>query len=429
MGFFLRKSVGVGPLRLNFSKSGIGISGGVKGARLGVNSQGRPYVHAGRHGIYYRQFLDSKGKRGRAAQSAAPATAAPSASQQLFQQLGPQVVDSFEPNDHTTPYLSLARELPKGVETLDKPPIPSPAGKLFLLGVVAFLFRWEPFYVFLGLIAFYLIAKYAYQLWERHKLKQAKKYLLEDPHTQPGQDTWNQYAASLPLEDQKALALDFAGRLLEADLDKARSPFQAADYRWLPLESQHLRLVKDMVLSNRVETLLADHQLTQEEETLLMEVATVWDLSPEIRQRLRQMIRELGEMRQMHTKGSAPIHASRALKKGENCYFEDDGKFLRRATLSSYTSEGIRYRRIGYTLDVAGIFRITNLSLEIDHGAGIRAYRIADVEDIILALEEGVVEVKIKDRVNPVYFTCTQLIKAAAILHLMAPHVEENAAP
>ncbi|EIM78343.1 hypothetical protein A3SI_03570 [Nitritalea halalkaliphila LW7] len=75
-----------------------------------------------------------------------------------------------------------------------------------------------------------------------------------------------------------------------------------------------------------------------------------------------------------------------------------------------------------------GIFRITNQSLEIDHGAGIRSYRIADVEDIILALEEGVVEVKIRNRVNPVYFTCNQLIKAAAILHLMAPHVEENTA-
>ncbi|EIM78344.1 hypothetical protein A3SI_03575 [Nitritalea halalkaliphila LW7] len=221
---------------------------------MGVNSQGRPYVHAGRHGIYYRQFLDSKGKRSRGRSTTPSPAPQTSASDQLFQQLGPQVVDSFEHNGLTTPYLSLARELPKGIETLDKPKIESPAGKLFLMGVVAFIFRWEPFYVFLGLIAFYLVAKYAYQLWGRHKLKQAKKHLLEDPNTMADQNSWERYASSLPLEDQKALALDFAGRLLEEDLDKARSPFRANDYRWLPLESQHLRLVKDMVLSNRVET-------------------------------------------------------------------------------------------------------------------------------------------------------------------------------
>ncbi|WP_156810137.1 hypothetical protein [Nitritalea halalkaliphila] len=84
---------------------------------------------------------------------------------------------------------------------------------------------------------------------------------------------------------------------------------------------------------------MADHQLSSEEETLLMEVAAAWDLSPEIRQRLRQMIRELGEMREMHSQGAPPIHASRTMKRGESCYLEDDGKFLRRATLSSYTSQ------------------------------------------------------------------------------------------
>ncbi|HXG51933.1 MAG TPA: DUF4236 domain-containing protein [candidate division Zixibacteria bacterium] len=57
MGFYIRKSVSLGPIRINFSKSGVGISAGLKGARIGVDSRGRPYVHAGRHGIYYRRML------------------------------------------------------------------------------------------------------------------------------------------------------------------------------------------------------------------------------------------------------------------------------------------------------------------------------------------------------------------------------------
>jgi len=57
MGFFLRKSFGFGPFRLNLSKSGLGASFGVKGARIGINPKGRAYVHAGRGGFYCRETL------------------------------------------------------------------------------------------------------------------------------------------------------------------------------------------------------------------------------------------------------------------------------------------------------------------------------------------------------------------------------------
>jgi hypothetical protein len=43
---------------MNLSKSGLGISTGIKGARLGVDAEGRKYVHFGRGGLYYRKTLD-----------------------------------------------------------------------------------------------------------------------------------------------------------------------------------------------------------------------------------------------------------------------------------------------------------------------------------------------------------------------------------
>src|SRR3954471_10100631 len=58
MGFYLRKSVNVGPLRFNLSKSGVGVSTGVRGLRFGAGPRGN-YVHMGRHGIYYRATLPS----------------------------------------------------------------------------------------------------------------------------------------------------------------------------------------------------------------------------------------------------------------------------------------------------------------------------------------------------------------------------------
>src|ERR1700730_11106950 len=56
MPFYLRKSVSAGPFRFNLSKSGVGVSVGVKGLRVGTGPRGH-YVHAGRGGVYYRASL------------------------------------------------------------------------------------------------------------------------------------------------------------------------------------------------------------------------------------------------------------------------------------------------------------------------------------------------------------------------------------
>jgi Protein of unknown function (DUF4236) len=61
MGFYIRKGFNFGPLRLNLSRSGLGASFGVKGARVGVGPRGS-YVHMGRGGLYYRQTLHFAGQ-------------------------------------------------------------------------------------------------------------------------------------------------------------------------------------------------------------------------------------------------------------------------------------------------------------------------------------------------------------------------------
>lgn len=58
MSFYIRKSIKVGPVRFNLSKSGIGVSGGVKGLRLGSGPRGN-YIHMGLGGIYYRKTISS----------------------------------------------------------------------------------------------------------------------------------------------------------------------------------------------------------------------------------------------------------------------------------------------------------------------------------------------------------------------------------
>lgn len=63
MGIFLKKSIKLGKhSRLNISKSGIGISTGIKGARIGINSKGKTYADGGKNGIYFRKQLNGNAK-------------------------------------------------------------------------------------------------------------------------------------------------------------------------------------------------------------------------------------------------------------------------------------------------------------------------------------------------------------------------------
>jgi Protein of unknown function (DUF4236) len=70
MGLYFRKSVSVGPFRFNLSGSGVGMSVGVRGLRVGTGPRGN-YVRVGRGGVYYQQTLP------RATHAPQPQAAAP----------------------------------------------------------------------------------------------------------------------------------------------------------------------------------------------------------------------------------------------------------------------------------------------------------------------------------------------------------------
>lgn len=87
MAFYLRKSIRAGPLRLNLSKSGVGVSAGVRGFRIGSGPRGN-YVHVGRGGLYYRRSLGpSRPKPG-------PRPAAPSPAPALSPEVELKDIDS-----------------------------------------------------------------------------------------------------------------------------------------------------------------------------------------------------------------------------------------------------------------------------------------------------------------------------------------------
>ena len=63
MGWSFRRSIGLGLFRINLSKKGLGLSAGVRGFRIGRDSNGRNYTHVSvpGTGIYRRDYF-SKGR-------------------------------------------------------------------------------------------------------------------------------------------------------------------------------------------------------------------------------------------------------------------------------------------------------------------------------------------------------------------------------
>lgn len=62
MGFYVRKSIKAGPFRYNLSKSGVGVSVGVPGFRVGTGPRGN-YIRAGKGGVYYRATIGGSRRR------------------------------------------------------------------------------------------------------------------------------------------------------------------------------------------------------------------------------------------------------------------------------------------------------------------------------------------------------------------------------
>lgn len=121
MPLFLRKSLRAGPLRFNLSKSGIGVSTGIPGLRVGLIGPRGHYVYMGRGGVYYRKTLN--GGRATAPAPGPPGQPGPSlaltpvldASQPLLEDVtGATVIQmsASAPSDMVSQLTSSARATP-----------------------------------------------------------------------------------------------------------------------------------------------------------------------------------------------------------------------------------------------------------------------------------------------------------------------------
>jgi hypothetical protein len=168
MGFYIRKSFGLGPLRLNLSKSGLGASVGVKGARVSFGPKGTVF-HAGRGGLYFRQRLDTSGRSGRT-----PAST-PGSEPIAMKDIGAAPTHSMSQD-------FFLDELRRCHNRMASTPWAPAAGAVVVVLLVALVVPLDPLYwAFVGLAACITIAAaFIARTWDRRRLVLTVSYELSE---------------------------------------------------------------------------------------------------------------------------------------------------------------------------------------------------------------------------------------------------------
>jgi hypothetical protein len=399
MPFYIRKGLNFGPIRVNLSKSGMGLSAGVRGARLGINSKGGTYIHGGRHGLYYRKNLGKIGGTGHDK----PIT---------FNQ---EPTDFFTDTGLTYPIWNLQQE------PLDIPPFPTHNLKpLLWIGLITILVAIiTPNLEIKLLLAGSGVVLLALQQWEQNKTKKLIKLLEEIKYWSKRDQNKTEWKKSTAKVSQK-LHMSLASHALYTWLyrqieEDDLSPLEDI-IDWLPVEKKWANDLAQYIYKEVIEEVLADHQITATEQSFIEELEENWKIPPSEIKSERKLIEGFQKLRALQEEKIPSTNFTRGLVRDETPYFEGEGRLLNQRVLDSWQENKVRYRQLGYVLDMEGLIRISNRVLEIEEGSNTRSYPLNQLNDIHLSLEEGVLEVFFRNRKNPVYLTSTYLFEIAGIL-------------
>lgn len=402
MGFYLRKSYRAGPLRVNLSNSGIGVSAGVRGARIGVSGAGRSYVHAGRQGLYYRSNLGAPQSRTRARAVASEPIEITEDTGVTFRKHRPATENTHargERKESTGWYIVL-----------------------FGIAVVMSLFMqpagWLLLALLLVLLGRRLHRRRATSLAERQlsSLVLPPRLLTDNAveHIRAVLD-----GARLVPEDRALVVATAYRTALQHVLDDR----VISDDEWQYLTS--LEQVLDCAHFAAEEKLtafraiyleaIADQELTQDEETTLEHLRRRLGIAPEAVADEILTLAELREIRQIRAGRLPDLDPGVRLQKGESCHFVGEGRLLKSRILRTFQREGQKYKVRGFTIDKEGSLLITNQRILLVH-SGTTSIRLDKVLDLELDHDERLLEITRDGAANPVYLTTPDAHRAAAVL-------------
>ncbi|NBB86308.1 MAG: DUF4236 domain-containing protein [Bacteroidetes bacterium] len=402
MSFFLRKSFRAGPIRLNLSKSGLGVSAGVTGARLGINKNGA-YVHGGRHGLYYREQLGKRQRqatgRGVGVEGAEDEAAAPGTVER-FVDTGRTFDPLVEPND---------------LPPIEVPALPSAWNRtavglgVSLLGMVIAGYLGPIALAVALTLPFVAVGYGALERWRNQKAEAELQRGLEalDHHGDPRPAL--QAPSATRLGPAQRAWLEF--QLYEALVHRATEDDDAVtaeDLRGFEAATALPGDVQDAVKADAftalLDALLADHHLTEAEEAALRRLADRLRLDDAVIGEELETINVMAIFREELAGDLAPVDADVRLKQGETCYFAGRGRQLVARIQQRFQRDHVQYKEVGYETDMDGQIYLTDRRILLV-GDGSRSYRIGRVLDEELSLEDNTVRLTLENRKNPVILT------------------------
>ncbi|TVR39978.1 MAG: DUF4236 domain-containing protein [Cryomorphaceae bacterium] len=399
MAFYLRRGINFGPLRVNFSKSGIGLSAGVTGARVGINSRGQAYVHGGRHGMYYRKNIGGKSR------SSNGGSAFDRSFGDIFVDTGlTHRVERINPPRIDIPRLD--ERLPNwslvlGIVLIVGGLISGDALAAVLLAII-------------GAVGIYWFVR------ARNKVQRRKNALDALIQVRPSDDhhaAWKSLTSNLDDSDRKAVAEPALFMWLEQLSDAETRVSLDSLTSFLPVEEARAKSLALFWYRFLLTEMLADHMLSEEEEESLKELEEAWQIDPAMVHSEHNLIQRFRNLRSVMNEPLSEVAISRELKRNEVGYFEGAGKLLRQVVLHRFQREGMQFRELGYREELSGTLRITSSVYEVDPDGRLpRSYPISGVEDICLNPEEGVVEVSMQNRQSPVIITASDVMVFATAL-------------
>ena len=373
MGFYIRKAFRAGPVRFNLSKSGVGLSAGVRGARIGMGPRGA-YVHGGRGGLYYRKQV---GGTARSHQSSSVKIAG----------------TDGRPAEQTSPTAGAS-------------------GCLRVLSVLlvplAFLIDWR---VGVGIAAVAVAV-----IWKRRRQaawKEQHEMLVGALDANPNEELLVKLSTSISSAHcrmsewqrthEEAYSKVFSEALndgLDDDerawLARLASALRVADVRSLEIEALRARLWEFM----------ADKEVTEEEEELVGKlIADVGAPRSELSDELG-VLKEFVRARQARQEGLPVVDVQINLRRGETCHHVSRGALLK------------KLKREGLVVDKEGELYLTSKRILIV-GDGTTSIPHDKVLDVEVDHDEKVIQVSKDGRQQPIYLRVPDVVYTGAIIEML----------
>ena len=431
MGFYLRKSFRAGPVRFNLSKSGVGASFGVTGARLGVSSRGRAYVHGGRGGLYYRKSLGTGGggraggghaDGGHAADEPTDAGRARAA-----RPAAPGPVELTEDTGVTYGALRQQEQAPEAVAAPVRSAPPT-YGWLALGAVAAGLLLPSPFpavvaaMVFAGLVALGARRGRRRAAGDAYGRRLDARAAGDDPITDDERSTIDAARRDPALTPADARYFEeraYLALLEEAAANGASDPRALARLAEVdglvgldPAFRHRARL--DAYTRAHVEA-VSDHDLTEREEQALDRVRAAFELTDEELADELSLLDRLRELRAIRDGELPEVDAGVRLSSREVCHLESEGRLLKRRLLRSFSRDGQRYKVRGYVIDKEGTLLVTSRRVALVH-QGATSFPIGKILDVEVDQDRQLLVLTRDGVATPTCLTTPDALRAGAIV-------------